>query len=33
LIPAYLMSLVNQGDGKLADFKRVAPITQLHENH
>jgi len=27
------MILVNQGDATLADFTRVAAITQLHENH
>jgi hypothetical protein len=29
----HLMLLVNQGDATLADFTRVAAITQLHENH
>jgi len=29
----HLMLLANQGDATLADFTRVAAITQLHENH
>jgi hypothetical protein len=29
----HLMILVNQGGATLADFTRVAAITQLHENH